>query len=82
MIYWVCLLRSVKFPDKVYLGLTTDLERRLKQHNSGVEPGYTARLAPWRMVVAIRFDGRPRAEAFERYLKSGSGHAFARRHFW
>ncbi len=30
----------------------------------------------------MRFDDDARADAFERYLKSGSGHAFARRHFW
>jgi hypothetical protein len=33
-------------------------------------------------VVVIRFDDDGKAEAFERYLKSGSGHAFARRHLW
>jgi hypothetical protein len=34
------------------------------------------------MVVAIRFENNRKAQAFEKYLKSGSGHAFAKRHFW
>jgi hypothetical protein len=34
------------------------------------------------VVIAIRFADDCRADAFEKYLKSGSGHAFANRHFW
>ena len=37
---------------------------------------------PWRPIVGIRFQDDGKAEAFERYPKGGSGHAFARRHFW
>ncbi len=37
---------------------------------------------PWRPIVVIRFQDDGKAEAFERYPKGGSGHAFARRHFW
>jgi hypothetical protein len=33
-------------------------------------------------VVVIRFEDDAKAEAFERYLKFGSGHAFAAKHFW
>jgi hypothetical protein len=39
-------------------------------------------VAPWELVVAVYFADRQKAEAFERYLKHGSGHAFAKRHFW
>jgi putative endonuclease len=78
----VYLLRSRNFPEKVYVGLTTDLHRRLAQHNGGAEKGYASKYAPWNVIVAIHFENRTRAEAFERYLKSGSGHSFAKRHFW
>jgi hypothetical protein len=37
---------------------------------------------PWELVVAVRFEDARRAAAFEQYLKSGSGRAFAKRHFW
>jgi putative endonuclease len=63
------------------VGSTTDLKRRLEEHNSGRSP-YTAAHGPWRLVVALHFADEAKAEAFERYLKHGSGHAFARRHFW
>jgi hypothetical protein len=43
---------------------------------------YTAKYAPWEDVVVVRSRDRTWAERFERYLKSGSGHAFARRQFW
>jgi len=43
---------------------------------------HTAKYRPWRIEVAIRFRDDQRAVAFERDLKSGSGHAFAKRHLW
>jgi predicted GIY-YIG superfamily endonuclease len=77
----VYLLRSERDPTRRYVGITDDLRRRLAEHNSD-KPGHTRGHAPWRLVVAVHFDNAARAEAFERYLKNGSGHAFARRHFW
>lgn len=35
---------------------------------------------PWRVVLSMTFEEATKAEAFERYLKSGSGRAFASRH--
>ena len=77
----VYLLRSTVDPTKRYVGLTSDLKKRLGQHISGSSP-YTSRFGPWELVVAVYFTDRRRAEAFERYLKHGSGHAFANRYFW
>jgi hypothetical protein len=37
--------------------------------------------APWELVVSVSFPDNRQALAFERHLKSGSGRAFARRHF-
>lgn len=33
-------------------------------------------------MVVVRFEDDAKADAFEKYLKHGSGHAFANRHFW
>jgi len=41
----------------------------------------TAALRPWSLLVSIEFSTERAASAFERYLKSGSGRAFAKRHF-
>jgi predicted GIY-YIG superfamily endonuclease len=51
------------------------------EHNAGKSP-HTAKYVPWKLVVVIRFDNDAKAHAFERYLKQGRGHAFARRHLW
>jgi putative endonuclease len=78
---YIYLLESISHPAKRYIGKTANLESRLKDHNSGISP-YTSKFVPWKLVVAIKFINDQRAEAFERYLKSGSGHAFAKRHLW
>ena len=78
---YVYLLQSISHPQKRYTGITSDLQSRIKDHNAGKLPT-TAKDRPWEIVVAIRFADSTRANAFERYLKNGSGHAFARRHFW
>ena len=80
MIY-VYLLPSRRFPAMRYVGSTRNLNRRVEEHNSGKSP-HTARGAPWDVIVAVRFAELERGIAFERYLKSGSGHAFAKRHLW
>jgi hypothetical protein len=36
---------------------------------------------PWVVTTRIEFEDAYRAAAFERYLKSPSGRAFARKHF-
>ena len=78
---YVYLLESVPDPRKRYVGISTDFQRRLREHNAG-RSEHTSRLRPWRPVVVIRFDDDTKAERFEQYLKSGSAHAFAKRHFW
>ena len=77
----VYLIRSVSHPRKTYVGTTEDLERRLNEHNHG-KSEYTARFLPWKLEVVIQFNDSAKADHFETYLKSGSGHAFAQRHFW
>lgn len=76
----VYLLRSERDPSRVYVGLTSDLATRLETHNSGGST-HTATGRPWRVLVAVEFRDERTAVAFERYLKSGSGRAFALRHF-
>jgi predicted GIY-YIG superfamily endonuclease len=78
---YVYLLQSVRDPAQRYVGLTADPEARLKGHNAR-RPHHTAKHAPWKLVVTIGFEDDSRAHAFERYLKSGSGRAFANRHLW
>jgi predicted GIY-YIG superfamily endonuclease len=79
--YYVYLLQCVNRPGQSYIGSTANLRQCLKDHNEG-KSIHTARLRPWRLVTYIAFSGETKAREFERYLKVGSGHAFARRHLW
>jgi putative endonuclease len=77
---FVYVLRGVRSPERRYIGLAADMPARLKAHNAGQNPS-TARWRPWSIDVSIEFRTEGMAVRFERYLKSGSGHAFASRHF-
>ena len=78
--YYVYILESTSFPDKNYIGYTTDLKNRLSKHNEGGSP-YTSKYKPWRIRIAISFRSKEKALAFEKYLKSHSGKAFISKHF-
>ena len=78
---YVYLLQSITQPTKRYIGITENFQKRLGEHNSR-KSNYTSKYYPWKVVVVIRFDDDTRASEFEKHLKSDSGHAFAKRHFW
>jgi len=76
----VYILRSQSDPSRHYVGVTSKLERRLAWHNSGRNIS-TATWRPWRLLALIELEDEPTAVRFERHLKTGSGRAFALRHF-
>jgi putative endonuclease len=63
-----------------YVGVTSDVAARLAAHNAGLNV-HTSPHRPWRTLVVIEFDEEAPALKFEKYLKTGSGREFARRHF-
>ena len=75
----VYVLKSETDPSRYYTGLTSDSASRLDAHNAGPCP-HTASRKPWIIDIVVEFTDERRAVAFEKYLKSGSGHDFARRH--
>jgi predicted GIY-YIG superfamily endonuclease len=77
--YYAYILQSVAFPDRLYHGHSSDLRQRLSDYNSGHCP-HTANFVPWKVKLYAAFETLEGAQQFERYLKSGSGHSFARRH--
>ena len=78
---YVYLLESQGVPGQRYVGITSDVERRLAEHNAG-QSSHTSKYAPWKLITYIAFTNQQKAETFERYLKSGSGHAFANKRLW
>lgn len=79
--HYVYLLQSERFPDQRYVGVTADLKKRLPDHNAGKSP-HTSKYTPWKLVTYVAFSDAQKAKTFELYLKSGSGHAFAKKRLW
>ncbi|PIU42744.1 MAG: hypothetical protein CO034_01205 [Parcubacteria group bacterium CG_4_9_14_0_2_um_filter_35_11] len=63
-----------------YVGCTSDLKDRIKRHNQEQVSATKNRL-PVKIIVYIAFQDKYSAYNFEKYLKSGSGRAFLKRHF-
>ena len=76
---FVYVLRSEADPSKHYVGIASNPRDRLGWHNGG-PCGYTVASRPWSIVVSIEFQSEREARRFEKYLKSGSGAAFLKRH--
>ena len=76
--YYVYILQSKALTDRYYTGFTENIENRLKDHNSGKDP-HTSKYRPWLIKTAIAFTNRQKALDFERYLKTQSGRAFAKK---
>jgi putative endonuclease len=77
---FVYIIRSVHSPQNRYTGVTADVEARVSAHNAGQNRS-TAPWKPWEIDLTIEFRTERMALRFERYLKSGAGHAFANSHF-
>ena len=74
---YVYILQSLADAEHFYTGVTADLDARLSKHNSG-SATRTAKYRPWRIKSYVAFADEDHAFAFEKYLKSGSGRAFAK----
>ena len=71
MIFVTYVLWSYKL-QKRYVGSTSDLSRRLKEHNSGETP-FTSRGCPWELIYQEEFQSNIEARKREIFLKSGVG---------
>jgi len=77
---YVYILQSRSHPECFYTGRTANLRERLRKHNAGGVP-HSSKFKPWKIKTAIAFSDESRAIAFEQYLKSSSGRAFAKKRF-
>ena len=64
--------------EHFYVGITDDLRVRLTKHNAG-EVTHTSKYKPWRLKTYVAFSDEKQAFEFEKYLKSASGRAFAKK---
>jgi len=73
---YVYLIRSIPNPDQHCVGITDDLDKRIQHHNDGGSQR-TRKFKPCELLTHVAFIDSPKAFAFEKYLKTGSGRAFA-----
>lgn len=77
MEYFVYVLKSQK-DGRLYKGQTSDLNERIKQHNSDKTKS-TKGFMPWELVYFETFQTREEAVFREKYLKTGSGREFLKK---
>ncbi|HBA27198.1 MAG TPA: hypothetical protein DCY98_07400 [Nitrospinae bacterium] len=77
--YYTYILWSQKSKD-FYYGYSEDLKKRFEEHNKGLSQS-TAPYRPWKLVFYAAFETQKLAKDFEKYLKTGSGKAFAYKRF-
>ena len=77
--FYVYILQSQNSPEQFYVGYTSDLKRRLYEHNHHLSL-YTKRYAPWKIKNYMAFENAHTAKLFEQYLKTCSGRRFIKKH--
>ncbi|MEO7922390.1 MAG: GIY-YIG nuclease family protein [Chitinophagaceae bacterium] len=66
------------FFDTIYIGYTSDLDRRLKSHNELATKGWTIKFRPWKLIHKEIFDSKANAMQREKQLKSATGRNWIR----
>lgn len=75
--YWVYLLKNSD--DEWYIGTTSNLRRRLKEHKGGYGGQTTSRAANWKLIYCEGYLNQQDAFGREKFLKSGSGRRFIKK---
>jgi len=75
----VYILQSTINTKQIYTGFTTNVNRRLSEHNAK-KSAHTSKYTPWKLMFCASFHDEKTARAFEKYLKSSSGFAFRNKH--
>jgi predicted GIY-YIG superfamily endonuclease len=74
-VYYVYIIQSIRFPNRLYTGFSENIINRLSYHNTGLS-SYTSKYRPWKLLCCVSFIDKKQALNFERYLKTASGIAF------
>ena len=76
--WYVYIVRCIASPEQEYVGATANLQRRVADHNAG-KSTHTAKFIPWQLIWYSAFPDKYKALEYEKYLKSHSGRAFAKK---
>ena len=78
--HYVYILESLTVPGHFYIGSTENLRERIRKHHADIS-AHAAKYRPWKLKTYIALNTKAKALRFERYLKSGSGRVFCKKHF-
>jgi putative endonuclease len=78
--YYTYILQFILNQNRFYIGFTIDLKRILSDRNS-FKSIHTNKFIPWKIKNYFAFEEKYMAEKFEKYLKSGNGRIFIKKHF-
>ena len=76
--FTVYVLHSHKF-NKIYIGFTSDIEKRLFAHNHSSNKGWTKSFQPWKIIYFEEFETKEEAMIREKKLKSSKGREFIKK---
>jgi putative endonuclease len=76
--FTVYVLHSQKF-NKIYIGFTSDIEKRLFAHNHPSNKGWTKSFQPWDIIYSEEFETKEEAMIREKQLKSSKGRDFIKK---
>ena len=76
--FTVYVLYSERY-NKIYIGYTSDLEKRFKSHNELGIKGWTVKFRPWEIVYTEIFETKSSAMKREKELKTSRGRNFIRK---
>lgn len=66
-VFYTYILQSAS-SGRLYIGQTTDMVRRLQEHEEGITPS-TRKRGPWELIYCCESETRQGAVALERRLK-------------
>ena len=75
--YTVYVLHSTTY-EKIYIGYTSDLRKRMLSHNHLSHKGWTRKYRPWRLIHQEEYDSKRSAMQRERELKGAKGREWIR----
>ncbi len=75
--FYIYILQS-QVTNKLYIGKTSDLKRRIKEHNSG-QSEYTKKYLPWEIIYYEAHTSKEDMSRREKYLKTTQGHVAIKR---
>ncbi len=61
-VYYVYVIESLSAQGEHYVGMTTDLRQRLREHDQG-KSSHTTKFSPWKLITCVAFTDRAKAEA-------------------